>query len=138
MTQQRQWAFGVCRARFEEPDLLLLHYGGLTGLEDARRTIELYREVGTERPFFALIDIARASLTPEAWDCLAREGRPEWFRGIIFIRAGVVQKAVTKALGLALQAVGKWTLSFHFVDTEEAARALADTLRAPHSAPGTR
>lgn len=138
MTARREWAYGLVQGHFEEPDLLVLRFGGNTRLEDARRTVEIYRELGTQRPFYVIVDVSRAMLSPEAWDYLALHCRPEWFRCAVFVGAGVVQKAVTKSLGLALHALGQWDNPFRYADSEAEARALVDVERRTRAATAPR
>jgi hypothetical protein len=124
MTAPREWAFGTHRATFEPPDLVVAWFHGTCRLEDAQRAIDIYREVGSQQPFFLIVDTTYATLDKEARDYLTQNVRPEWLLGVVYVGAGLVQRAVTKALAIALSATGKWTIDFLFARTLEEARTL--------------
>lgn len=142
MTQQREWASATFRGHFEAPDLLVATFSGHVDLEGARQASEMYRQAAEQGPCFALIDITGSTISADARDHFVKTLGPEWFRAVIYVGAGVVQRTMTKAMTLAFYFTGKWKTEFHFADSEAEARALVAKLRekqrAPHSASGTR
>jgi hypothetical protein len=129
MMVQREWMFGTNRVRFEPPNLVVAKFVGTTALEDARRTIQVYKEVGSEQPFFLIADISESSIDKPARDYLTQNVRPEWLLGVVYVGAGLVQKAATKAMAIAIYVTGKSNLEFLFADTEAQARALYERKR---------
>ncbi|WP_224245476.1 hypothetical protein [Hyalangium gracile] len=129
MAVRREWTIGSHRAHFEEPDLLVMKYNGKFNLEEARLVVELYREVGTQRPFFLLADITGAEIASDARKHLTDQIKPEWFRGIVYAGASPVMRAVGKAMAVTFYFTGKWSTPFEFTATAEEARALIARLR---------
>ena len=134
MESRREWAFGACRAYFEEPDILLVEPGP-TSLEVARFLVDLYRELGTQRPLFLLVKVAGSPLTMEARGYFRQHLRSEWFRASFHIGAGVLDRAMSKALYAGGIFIRAWTAKIYYVDTEEEARARLAQLRAEQTAP---
>ena len=136
MEPKREWVFGDCRASFEEPDLLLVEPGP-TSLEVARFLVDVYRELGTQRPFFLLVKVGESPLSVEARGYFRQHLRSEWFRASFLIGAGVMVRAVGKALYAGGIFIRAWTAKIYYVDTEEEARARVTQLRAEQeSQPG--
>jgi hypothetical protein len=129
MTAHREWMFGTNRVRFEPPDLVVAKYSGLTGLEEARRTTAIYRELGSQRPFFLIVDVAESELDKKAREHFIQNLRTEWLLGVVYVGAGFVQKAATKAMAIAIYVAGKSHLDFLFANTEAEARALYERKR---------
>lgn len=129
MTAQREWTFGTNRVCFEPPDLVVASFVGHTGLEEARRLIHIYKELGTQRPFFLIVDVAESTIDKAARDYLTQNLRLEWLLGVVYVGAGLVQKAATKAMALAVYFTGKSNLDFLFAQTEAEARALYERKR---------
>ncbi len=129
MESRREWAFGPCRVYFEEPDLLVVHPGH-TSLEVARFLVDLYRELGIQRPLFLLVRIGGLPLTMEARGYFRQHLRSEWFRSVFFIGAGIMDRAMGKALYAGGIFIRAWKADIYYVDTEEEARARVIQLRA--------
>lgn len=121
---------GRHRAHFEEPDLLVLKLGGPVGIEDAKVLTELYRELGTRQPFFAIIDVRGAPADAEARSYYTREVHLDWFRGVVYVGTGVIERAIGKAMAVAFSFAGRWKTEFLYANTVEEARGLIDRLRA--------
>jgi len=134
MESKREWVFGACRASLEEPDVLLVEPGP-TSLEVARFLVELYRELGTQRPFFLLVKAVGNPLTVEARGYFRQHLRTEWFRAAFLIGAGIRVRAMGKALYVGGIFIRAWKADIHYVDTEEEARARVAQLRAEQAAP---
>jgi hypothetical protein len=130
MTESREWTFGDHRARFEAPDVVVMLLSGPTRLEDAQRIVDIYREVGSRQPLFGISHVANTSFDKDVRAYFAQHARAEWFRGIVVIGAGFVQRAAVKAVTMALYFTGKWKADIEFADSEEAARALIERKRA--------
>jgi hypothetical protein len=120
---QREWTFGKHRAWVEAPDILVVKYEGDVELADAQRVIDIFREVGSQQPFFALIHFGEATLHKAARDHMTKHARAEWFQGIVGVGGNMVQRAVSKAMMIGLYVTGVWTVESDFVETEEQARA---------------
>jgi hypothetical protein len=129
MSVRREWTIGAHRAHFEEPDLLVVKYNGKFTLPEARLVVELYREVGLQRPFFLLADIQGAEIESDARKHVVDRLQPEWFLGIVYAGASPVMRAVGKAMAVALYFTGKWKTEFQFTATPEEGRALIARMR---------
>jgi hypothetical protein len=130
MTTHREWTFGTNSVRFEPPDLVLSNYKGTTRLEDARRTIDIYKELGAKQPFFLIVDVTDSSIDKQAREFLTQNVRTEWLLGVVYVGAGLAQKAATKAMSIALYVTGKWSIDFLFANSQQEARAIYERKRA--------
>ena len=126
---RRAWTFGKHRAWQEAPDILVLKYEGGVELADAQRVIDIFREVGSRQPFYALIHFGEATLDKAARDYMTKHARAEWFQGMVGVGGNMVQRAVSKAMMIGLYVTGVWTVESDFVETEELARAAIDRQR---------
>ncbi len=127
---QREWQVGPHRAHFEEPDVLIVRMNGPTNLEHARGLVEVYREVGTRQPMFSVLNVKDSPVNAAARKYFTQQLRTEWYHAIIFVGAGVVERAMGKAMTVALYFAGKWTAEFLYADTEEQAHELIAKVRA--------
>jgi len=124
-----EWKFGAAhRAYFEHPDILHFKFSGPTSFEEAKRTVEICKEVGAVRPFFLVIDAADSTIEAASRSYIVQNLKPEWFRGIIYTGLGFVQRAMAKALAVALYFT-KWNVGIDFVATEQDARAIIQRKR---------
>jgi hypothetical protein len=130
---QHEWQVGPHRAHFEEPDLLIVQMNGPTDVEHARGLTEVYRETGTRQPIFAVLKVKDSPIDAAARKHFTQNVRTEWFHAIIFVGAGVLERAMGKAMTVALYFSGKWKAEFRYTDTEEQARELITQLRAKQS-----
>ena len=133
---QSEWSIGQHREDFEEPDLLVGKMGGPVNLEDAKALTEIYRELGTRRPIFVIVDVKDSPANAEARSYFTQQLRQEWFRGVVFVGAGMLEKAIGKAMTVAFYFTGKWKSEFLFAETLEEARTLVDRMRTRQSAKG--
>jgi hypothetical protein len=120
---QREWTFGKHRAWFEAPDILVMKYEGPVELADAQRATDIFREVGSRQPFYALIHFGDATLDKAGRDYMTKHARAEWFQGLVGVGGNMVQRAISKAMMIALYVTGVWTVESDFTETEELARA---------------
>jgi len=127
---QREWQVGPHQARFEEPDVLVVQMNGPTELEHARGLVEIYREVGTRQPMFSILNVKGSPVDAAARKYFTQQLRSEWYHAIIFVGAGMVERAMGKAMTVALYFAGKWTAEMLYADTEEQARELIAQVRA--------
>ncbi|MDY7230262.1 hypothetical protein [Hyalangium rubrum] len=130
MAEPREWRFGLQYLRLEPPNVLWMKCHSTTTLEEAHRVLEVLREQGSQRPLIGVVDVRGAMLDSEVGNLLAREMKPQWFRAIIYVGAGFLQKALIKTLVVALYFNHRWTREIRYADSEEEARALVAQLRA--------
>jgi len=133
MESKREWVFGACRVVLEEPDVLLVNPGP-TSLEVARFLVDLYRELGSQRPLFLIVMIKGHPLTMEARGYFRQHIHTEWFRSVIFIGAGIMERALGKALYAGGVFIRAWKADIYYVHTEEEARVRLSQLRAKQEA----
>jgi len=127
---QREWRFGAIHLRLEPPDILWHKTTGFSTFEDCVALMALYQELGSQAPFFAVVDVSEAtSMDEETRRYVSEHSRPEWFAGYIYVRARLLHKAMAKGIGLALRLAGRDAPEAYFVSTEEEARALIARLR---------
>jgi len=131
---QREWQVGPHRAHIEEPDVLIVQLNGPTDLEHARGLVEVYQEVGTRQPMFAVLKVKGSPVDAAARKYFSQHLRSEWYHAIIFVGAGMVERAMGKAMTVALYFAGRWTAEFLYADTEEQARELIAQVRAKKAA----
>ncbi|MCY1082940.1 hypothetical protein [Archangium lansingense] len=135
MAEQREWKVGDSTLRFEPPDLVLVHTRGQATLEDAVSMVDIYRELGQQRPFFLVADLSEATtLDVEGGHHLSLHVRPEWILGTFYIGARLLHRALTKGIALAAHLSGRADASVlnkvHFVASEAEARELIARMRA--------
>jgi hypothetical protein len=139
----REWKIGPHTLRFEPPDLLRIDFRGTLTLEQAPHMVEIYRELGTALPLYALGDMRDADpLTPEVRHYLSEHIRHDWFLATIYFGARLVHKALIKGAVLAAQltesankeaverAVERAMDTIYFTPTQEEAEQLLTQLRA--------
>ena len=100
-----------------------MKYEGPVELADAQRVSDIFREVGSQQPFYAIIHFGDATLDKAGRDYMTKHARAEWFQGIVGVGGNLVRRAISKAMMIALYVTGVWTVESHFVETEELARA---------------
>jgi len=124
MAAQTEWKFGAHAARLEQSDVLVVKFSGSTSFEEAKRSVDICQEVGSRQPFFLVMDVSDSSIDPKSREYISRSLQAEWFQGIIYVGLGLAQRAMAKAILLALYFTGKWNVEVDFVPTREAAHAL--------------
>jgi hypothetical protein len=124
MAAQTQWSFGAHAAHFEQPDILVVKFKGATSFEEAKHSVDICQELGGRQPFYLIMDVSDSTIDPKSREYISRSLKPEWFHGIIYVGLGMAQRAMAKAILLALYFTGKWNVPVDFVPTEDAARAL--------------
>ncbi|MFP2933177.1 hypothetical protein ACLESO_50130 [Pyxidicoccus sp. 3LG] len=132
MSRQQEWSQGEQRAWFEPPDILWARFRGPITMETSQWSCAVYREVGTEQRFYLAADITGSQLSPESRRYLVENAKAEWFRGLVYIGAGLDQKATTKSLMVGSMLSGGKPLDLVYVDTLEQARAWIEQHRAAH------
>jgi hypothetical protein len=135
MTPPRQWRLGTHVLRFEPPDTLWVSIQGPATFEDNVQLMDTYREHARQQPFFLIVDM-RGSTTAdeEGLRYVSEHLQPTWFRGVIYIKARLIQKAVVKGITHLQYLSGNIpqdeVAHVYYVDTEEEARGLISRLRA--------
>ena len=132
MSRQQEWTQGEQRAWFEPPDILWARFRGAITVETSQWSCAVYREVGTAHRFYLAADISGSQLSPESRRYLVENAKSEWFRGLVYIGAGLDQKATTKSLMVGSMLGGGSPLDLVYVDTLEQARAWIEQHRATH------
>jgi hypothetical protein len=134
MSEQREWKVGGTTVRFEPPELVWVHTRGRASLEDAIQLVEIYRELGQQRPILIVGDLSEATtLDLEGGRYLSEHIQPEWILGTIYIGARLLHRAVSKGIALAAHLAGRMEASaltrIQFVDSEAQARGLVARMR---------
>jgi tRNA uridine 5-carbamoylmethylation protein Kti12 len=129
MSLIKEWTFGTHSARWEEPDLLRLTWKGPTRVEDVDKVLAILAEVAAERPIFVISDVSRSTIDKAAREHMSQSLRAEWFHGLIYVGADALQRAITKAIVIALYFTGKWRVDVEFAATEEEAMHIVSRVR---------
>jgi len=135
MSEPREWKVGGTTVRFEPPELVWVHTRGRASLEDAIQLVEIYRELGQQRPVLIVGDLSEATtLDLEGGRYLSEHVQPEWILGTIYIGARLLHRAVSKGIALAAHLAGRAEASaltrVQFVASEAQARELVARTRA--------
>lgn len=135
MSEQREWKVGGTTVRFEPPELVWVHTRGRASLEDAIQLVEIYRELGQQRPILIVGDLSEATtLDMEGGRYLSEHIQPEWILGTIYIGARLLHRAISKGIALAAHLSGRAEASaltkVQFVASEAQARELVARMRA--------
>lgn len=124
MSHARDWTIGTHHAWLEPPDVLCTKIRGHTSLADAVALLEIYRELGGQRPIFVVTDLTEATTVDlTARDHVSWNFRMEWFQASIYIGASMAQRAVASSMTFLHSLTGKQSRVQHFVSTWEEARA---------------
>ncbi len=127
---QREWRIGATHIWFEPPDLVWHKSRGVTPLEECTAYVEVYRELAAQGPYFSVVDMSEAGrMEDETRRYLSEAVQTEWLKGVIYIRARLLHKAIATSIGVFHRLMGRPTLDAHFVSTEEEARALIVRMR---------
>jgi hypothetical protein len=129
MSLIKEWTFGAHSARWEEPDLLRVRWRGPTRVEDVDSVVAILQEVASQRPIFVISDVTRSTIDKAARDRMSQSLRAEWFHGLIYVGADALQRAITKAIVIALYFTGKWRVDVEFAGTEEDALQIVSRIR---------
>ncbi|HYI00259.1 hypothetical protein [Hyalangium sp.] len=129
MSLINEWTFGTHSARWEEPDLLRLTWRGPTRVEDVDSLVSIVRTVAAERPIFVISDVTESTIDKAARERLSQSLHAQWFHGLIYVGADALQRAITKAIVIALYLTGKWRVDIEFADTEQEALRIVSRIR---------
>ncbi|NMO17658.1 STAS/SEC14 domain-containing protein [Pyxidicoccus fallax] len=124
MGARKEWKFGAHVARLEQSDVLVVSFSGPTSFDEARRSVEICEELGSLQPFYLVMDVSDSTIDTKSREYISRNLKAEWFHGILYVGLGLAQRAMAKAILLALYFTGKWSVEVDFVPTEQAAHAL--------------
>lgn len=129
MSLIKEWTFGTHRARREHPDLLRLTFEGPTRVEDVNSVIAIFQEVAAEGPIFVISDVSGSTIDKAAREHLSQSLRAEWFHGLIYVGADALQRAITKAIVIALYFTGTWKVDVEFAETDDEALQIISRVR---------
>lgn len=136
MSEHREWKSGNQAARFEPPDVLWIRFRGTISFEDAKWLVSLFQELGSQQAIFVVADMTEnVSSDVEGRRYASERMEPEWFAGIIYLRARLIHKAAAKGLSLVQHLRGKPTSPVHFASTEEEARNIVVRLKSAKESP---
>jgi hypothetical protein len=137
MSLRKEWTFGTHSAHWEAPDLLRLTWRGPTRIEDVDSVLAIFAEAAAERPIFVISDVSRSTIDKQAREHFSENLRPEWFHGLIYVGADALQRAITKAIVIALYFTGKWRVDIEFADTEVEALGIVSRIRRARGVEGS-
>ncbi len=123
MGLNQEWRHGEQHAWFEPPDILWARFRGALSLETSVWSCSVYETLARTQRFYLAADIAGSHLSPESRRYLVDHAKAGWFRGVVYIGAGMEQKATTKSLMVGAMLSGGMRLDMAYVDTAEEARA---------------
>lgn len=129
MTEAREWSFGNHQVRFEPPDVAVAHLRGEVTEEDARRLMEIAREVASAQPAYFVVNMQPLEgfpfprLSAGARKHLVDHNSSDWYRALLYVGGGLMQKITLKGLSMALLLTGRQRFETVFVDSVEEARA---------------
>jgi hypothetical protein len=135
MSLIREWTFGNHSARWEEPDLLRLTWRGPTRVEDVDSLVLIVKAVAAERPIFVISDVTQSTIDKAARERLSQSLHAQWFHGLVYVGADALQRAITKAIVIALYLTGKWRVDIEFADTDEEAQRIVSRIRRARGVP---
>ncbi|MBJ6760872.1 hypothetical protein DRW03_16985 [Corallococcus sp. H22C18031201] len=110
--------------------MLWATFRGPVSVEDSKQIVDIARATATGEPLYLVADLGVSSLSVAPRKYLAEHINPEWFRAIVFVGGGMAQKAVTKALMVALLFTGRTRFDTEFLHSLDDARAWIDAHRA--------
>jgi hypothetical protein len=129
MSMSQNWTFGTHSARWEAPDLLHVTFQGPTRPEDVDEMIAVVEELAARQPIFVISDISRSTIEKAARDRFSQAMRAEWFHGLVYVGADALQRAITKAIVIALYLTGKWRVDIEFVESHQEALSIISRMR---------
>jgi hypothetical protein len=137
MENPREWTMGAHVCRFEPPDLLWLEFRGRVSLEETVQLLELFRELGSARPFFLVSDVTGVpKLDAETQRYLGEHANPAWVRAIVVVGASLFHRAAARGVFIAAWLTGRADKSevskVHFASTPAEAAELVVQLRGRH------
>ncbi|WP_171818595.1 STAS/SEC14 domain-containing protein [Pyxidicoccus fallax] len=127
--QQQEWKLGAHVVRYEPPDLVMATFSGPINLEEIQRAVAVYGEAAKHGPYYMIADIGQSQLGAEPRRYLSENGRADWFKGVVYVGADVVQQTFGKVLALAMLFTGKTRFETAFVKTLPEARAWVEQNR---------
>jgi hypothetical protein len=140
MSSIKEWTFGAHQARWEYSDLLRITCQGPTRVEDVDSILSICEEVAADGPIFVISDVTKSTIDKASRERFTQNLRAEWFHGLVYVGADALQRAIIKAIVIALYFTGKWRVDVEFAQTEEEALQIIARMRrargvAPRLAP---
>ena len=110
--------FGAHEARFEPPDTLVASFSGPISMDEAVRAAQLYKETYERRgQYYFVCDIGRSQIEAASRQYISSHIKGEWFHGVIYVGADILQRTFGKAIALALLFTSKPGFETVFVPT---------------------
>ena len=138
MEQSGTWIVGNHELIFEPPDTLRAIIRGWITHEDGVKWVEIMREVAATGPVYCVVqmtpmpDFPYPRLSQEARQYLAKEKTSDWFKAIVYVGGGLLQKITAKGLTVAMLLSGMKRFDVEFVDSQEKAlQWIAEHRKAP-------
>jgi hypothetical protein len=136
MSSIKEWTFGTHQARWDYSDLLHMTCKGPTRVDDVDSILAICREVAEQGPIFVISDVTKSTIDKASRERFTQGLRAEWFHGLVYVGADALQRAIIKAIVIALYLTGKWRVDVEFAETEaEALELIARMRRARGVAP---
>ena len=128
MEESREWTVGNHHIRFEPPDVLWATVRGWITAEDAPKWVEIILEVTATGSVNCVVQMEEMEGFPQprlsqaARQYLAKHSSSDWFKSMIFVGGGLLQRITAKGLALAMLLSGNQRFAIEFVDSPEKAR----------------
>jgi hypothetical protein len=120
----KEWKIGAHHVQWEEPDVLRCTFRGPSSLKDIDTFLDILREAAANQRVFVIQDITGSTIDKACREHLSKNIRPEWLRGLIYVGADTVQRAIVKAIMIALYFTGQWKVDIEFASSEADARTI--------------
>ncbi|WP_163992550.1 hypothetical protein [Pyxidicoccus caerfyrddinensis] len=129
MEQSRTWIVGNHELIFEPPDTLRAIIRGWITYEDGVKWVAIMRDVTTPGPVSVycvvqmtpMPEFPYPRLSQEARQYLAKQSSSDWFKAIVYVGGGILQKITAKGLTVAMLLSGRKRFDVEFVDSQEKA-----------------
>ena len=131
--EQTEWTIGTHRLRFEEPDLVMAEFIGPVGMDDARELVRVLSGIGASRSYFFCGDVSRSTIGREARRYVGEGMSEAWLKGLVYYGVGPLQRAMGKAIMLAMYFSGHVGIDAHMFATKAEALAHIDRMRLKQS-----
>jgi hypothetical protein len=131
MEQSRTWIVGNHELIFEPPDTLRAIIRGWITYEDGVKWVAIMRDLAgpdlVPRTVYCVVQMTPMPgfpyprLSQEARQYLAKESSSDWFKAIVYVGGGILQKITAKGLTVAMLLSGRKRFDVEFVDSQEKA-----------------
>ena len=129
MSLIKEWTFGTHSARWESPDLLRVTWRGPTRVEDVDSVVAIFQQVAESGPIFGISEVSGSTIDKAAREHFSQSLQAQWFHGLIYVGANALQRAIAKAIVIALYLTGHWRVDVEFAETQEEALQIISRIR---------